>query len=113
MASKSRAIIVDAFSIGRLARGERWTFTEMTNRINVSSRGQPLFLDRMRLDPSSQTLAALGAMEGFGYLATVGLFADGVEAWERMVRSLQEELLKSPAIRGAASPLSRGGCVVR
>jgi urease accessory protein len=113
MGPKSRAILVDAFAIGRLARGERWTFTEMVNRIAVSSRGQPLFLDRMRLDPSSQTLAALGAMESFGYLATVGLFADGVDAWDSMVLSLQEELLKSPSIRGAASPISRGGCVVR
>jgi urease accessory protein len=113
MSPSSRAITVDAFAIGRLARGERWRFAEMDNRIAVSSLGQPLFLDRMRLDPSSQTLTALGAMESFGYLATVCLFADGVEDWESIVRSLQEELFKSPSIRGAASPLSRGGCVVR
>jgi len=113
MGPRSRSILVDAFAIGRLARGERWTFTEMVNRIAVSSRGRPLFLDCMRLDPSSQTPAALGAMESFGYLATVGLFADGVDAWESMVLSLQEELLKSPSIRGAASPISRGGCVLR
>jgi len=110
MSRKSRAIVVDAFAIGRLARGERWRFAEIVNRITVYSCGRPLFLDWMKIDPARQKPAA---MEGFGYVATVGFFGDEGVAWDKAVHRLQEELLKLPSIEGAASPLSRGGCVVR
>lgn len=113
MGPGSCAIVADAFAIGRIARGERWTFRELENRTTIRRQGRPLFLDRAMLDPSTQTLAGLGGMEGFGYLATIGLFADGFETWEGIARSLQEELHKLPSIQGAASPISRDGCLVR
>jgi urease accessory protein len=110
MGPKSRVILADAFAIGRLARGERWSFAEIVNRITVRSCGRPVFLDWMKIDPSRQRAAC---MDGFGYVATVGLLADGVVAWEKIVHDLQQEFVKSPSIEGAASLLSSGGCVVR
>ena len=113
MEPKSRAILVDAFAVGRLARGERWGFRELVNLITVSSRGQPLFLDRMRLDPSTQTPAGLGGMEGFGYHATLALFGERFDAWESMARALEEQMSELRSVLGGVSPISRGGCVVR
>ncbi len=111
--SESRAIVLDAFAVGRLARGERWGFRELVNRITVTSKGRPLFLDRTWLDPAKQTPTGLGGMEGFGYLATLLLFADGFGEWKNVACALAERLHELPSLRGGASPLARGGCVVR
>lgn len=113
LGSGSRAIVSDAFAVGRLARGERWQFRELVSRITVTLEGRPLFLDRIRLDPPSGIPAGLGGMEGFGYLATLMCFADGLESWESAARALEARLDEIPSVRGGVSPVSRGGLVVR
>ena len=113
MGSGSRAILLDSFAVGRLARGEQWNFKELVNRITVTSGGRPLFLDRAKLDPLKRTQAGVGGMEGFGYLATFLLFSDGVEDWTDTTCALGECLNELPSVRGGVSPISRGGCVVR
>lgn len=113
MGPESRVILSDAFAIGRLAREERWGFRELVSRASVTSRGRPLFLDSTRLDPSRRTPEGLGGMEGFGYLATLALFADGFQSWEPVVQTLDERLREVPSVLGGASPLVRGGCLVR
>jgi urease accessory protein len=112
MGPGSRAILSDAFAIGRLAREERWEFIELVSRTTITRQGRPLFLDRIRLAPA-RGIPEFGGMEGFGYLATLALFADGSERWENMVRALEEQLGEFPAVRGGASPTSGGGCLVR
>jgi urease accessory protein len=113
MGPGSRAILFDAFAIGRLARGERWDFRELVSRTTVTRQGRPLFLDRIRLDPSRGVPAGLGGMEGFGYLATLAFFADGFESWQDMAGALEERLDGFPSVLGGVSPISRGGCLVR
>ena len=109
----SRAIVLDAFAVGRLARGEQWNFKELVNRITITSEGRPLFLDRAKLDPLKQTQAGLGGTEGHGYFATFLLFSNGVEDWTDITSALGECLNNLPSILGGVSPISRGGCVVR
>lgn len=109
----SRAIVSDAFAIGRLAREERWAFRELVSRITVTSSGRPLFLDRIRLEPSRRTTEGLGGMERFGYLGTIALFAGGFAGWESVIRALEARLAGWPSLRGGVSPLARGGCLVR
>ncbi len=113
MGAGSRAILLDAFVIGRLAREERWEFRELVNRTTVMRHGRPLFLDRTRLEPGGRTPAGLGGMEGFGYFATLGCFADGVDRWEDAARSLGEQLKGIGSVLGGVSPVSGGGLVIR
>lgn len=109
----SRAIVSDAFAIGRLAREERWAFRELVSRITVTSSGRPLFLDRIKLEPSRRTTEGLGGMERFGYLASIALFADDFAGWEDMMAALEARLAGWPSVRGGVSPMARGGCLVR
>src|SRR3972149_2638624 len=85
MGPGSRVILSDALAIGRLAREERWAFRELVSRISVTSGGRPLFLDRIRLDPSRRIPQELGGMERFGDLASLALFADGFAGWGGVV----------------------------
>jgi len=113
MGPGSRVILSDALAIGRLAREERWAFRELVSRITVTSSGRPLFLDRIRLEPSRRVTEGLGGMERFGYLGTIALFADGFAGWESVIRALEARLAGWPSLRGGVSPLARGGCLVR
>jgi urease accessory protein len=113
MGPKSKAILFDAFAVGRLARGEKWMFRELVNRISVSSCGRPLFLDRIRLEPSTRNFTGLGGMEGFGYFATLVLFADGLEGWSEVACVLENRLSQFLSLSGGACPIPRGGCLVR
>ncbi len=113
MEKESRAVVFDGFAVGRLARGEEWTFKEIVNRTTVTCQGRPLFLGRARVDPSTRALAGLGKMEEFGYLASLGLFGEGFGRWETTARALEERLGELPALRGGVSQISRGDCLVR
>ncbi len=45
-------VLVDWFSAGRAARGERWTFRRFESRNEVSIDGELVFIDSLLLDPS-------------------------------------------------------------
>jgi urease accessory protein len=113
MGPGSRAILADAIAVGRLCRGERWGFSELVSRISITAQGQPRFLDRIRLGSSKWLPEGLGGMEGLGYVATFGLFADSVSNWEKVLHALEEQLRELPSIVGGVSPLARGGCLIR
>ena len=113
MGPGSCAIISDSLAVGRLARGERWAFRELTSRITVTSGGRLLFLDRISLDPSRRIPEGLGGMERFGYLASIALLADGFAGWENATAALEARLAGWPSVRGGVSAMARGGCLVR
>jgi urease accessory protein len=113
MARGSRAIILDSMASGRVAHGERWGFTEMDSRTEVNACGRPVYLHRAKIVPAANRPDRLGWMEDFDYLSNLGVFADGFTRWKEMAGALNEELNSIPSIRGAATLLSRGGCVAR
>ena len=113
MARGSRAIIFDSMASGRVAHGERWSFTEMDSRTEVFSCGRPAYINRTRIIPAAKRPDRLGWMEVFDYMSCIGLFAEGFTSWKEACAALNEELKSMPHICGAASLLSRGGCVVR
>jgi urease accessory protein len=113
MAAGSRAIILDSMASGRVAHGERWSFTEMDSRTEVLLRGKPAFVNRTRIAPASRNPRETGLMEEFNYMASLGLFADGLENWHSVAAAMNAELDRAPQIWGGVSLLSRGGCVVR
>ncbi len=113
MARGSRAIIFDSLASGRVAHGERWSFTEIDSRTEVLSCGRPAYINRTRIVPAAKRPDRLGWMEEFDYMSCMGLFAEGFTGWKEACAALNEELKSVPHICGAASLLSRGGCVVR
>ncbi len=113
MSARSCAIVFDALAMGRLVRGERWDFQELVNRVAITCQGRPIFLDRVALGPSKKQLAGLGGMEGFGYVATFGLFAESFGRWEALADALRKEMNELPSLVSGVSLLARCGCIVR
>ena len=113
MGPGSRAIIIDGFSAGRVARKERWLFKELTTELMVSSSGQPICRDRIRIQPESWTPSGLGGMEGASYAATMFLYADNGLDWHRTANTFTSWLLEDRNSVGAASALANGGCLLR
>jgi len=113
MARGSRAIILDSMASGRVAHGERWCFTEMDSRTEVYAQGKPVYINRTKIVPATKRPDQLGMMEEFDYMSCVGLFADGCTRWKEASAALNEVLKSVPNVRGAATLVSRGGCVVR
>jgi urease accessory protein len=113
MAAGSRAILLDSMASGRVAHGERWSFTEMDSRTEVFLCGKPAFLNRTRIDPAARNPREIGLLEEFDYMSCVGLFADGFENWHAVAAAMNAELARAPQVCGGVSLVSRGGCVVR
>ena len=63
MARGSRAIILDSMASGRVAHGERWSFTEMDSRTEVFACGRPAYINRTRIVPANETARPAG-MDG-------------------------------------------------
>jgi urease accessory protein len=113
MAPGSRAVILDSIAAGRVARGERWNFSEIDSRTEVIMCGKLAYLNRTKINPAARQPEHLGLMEEFSYMASLSLFADGFENWPRVAAAMNAELANVPKVKGGASLLSRGGCVVR
>jgi urease accessory protein len=113
MARGSRAILLDSFAAGRVARGERWTLSEIDSRTEIILCGKLAFLNHTKIDPAAQQLEHLGLMEAFSYMACLSLFADGFENWPGVASAMSVELENTPRVKGGVSLLSRGGCGVR
>ena len=108
----SAAIILDSLASGRVAHGERWSFTEVDSRIEVYVSGKPVFLNRTKIQPAEQR-REIGMMENYDYMICMGLFAEGQKDWKQVAAAMNAELETVPQVRGGVSPLSHGGCVIR
>ncbi|MGB6980532.1 MAG: urease accessory protein UreD [Candidatus Acidiferrales bacterium] len=113
LACGARAIVLDAMSAGRVARGERWEFAEFDSQVDVRTRGERIFFARTRICPNETAPGALGRMEEFNYMASLGIFADEFGEWRGVGDAMRAELERMPAVQGGASLLGRGGCTVR
>jgi urease accessory protein len=103
-------VLVDAFTAGRSARGERWDFARYAARTTVTREGRLLLADAIVLDPAHGDLRArMGRFDAFTTLAVFGPWA----------APLREAALLAPGagreapVAIAASPLGDDGAVVR
>jgi urease accessory protein len=111
---RSRLILYDGLSLGRVARGERWAFRSLASELRVTSSARPLYWDRLRLTSDRKPrLAALGGAEGCAYLGTVLLCEPGRADWNGVLAALLDLLEHQAEVQGGASVLARNGCVVR
>ena len=113
LARGSRAILLDSMASGRVAHSERWSFTSMDSRTEVFACGRPAYLNRTRIVPAMNRPDRPAWMEEFDYMSCMGLFADGFTRWKEVCAALNEDLNPLQSVRGAATLVSRGGCVMR
>jgi urease accessory protein len=67
--ASSSLLFVDAFTAGRVARGERWAFAHLESRLEVERAGQLWLREAVRLTPAQGPLQA--RMQGLEAFATV------------------------------------------
>ncbi len=110
------ALILDAWSVGRPARGEAWDFAELDLGLAVSDADGPILRERACLG-GSRFWDRLGGAEGHAYVATFAVVGSAGERsvdWESLARRLATAV---PAHEGAAqigvSALGRGGVLAR
>lgn len=113
MSRGSRAILLDTMASGRVAHGERWAFREIDSRVEVQACGKPAYIHRAKIAPHAKRPDRFGVMEGFDYIGSLAIFADGFMRWKELCAAINAELDLSASVRGGASLLPRGGCVVR
>ncbi len=110
LAAGASLVLVDAFTAGRSARGERWAFHRYAARTAVSLAGAPLVHDSILLDPAHGELGArLGRFDAF---ATVVLTGPRAAALAAAARDLPVPTRRAPLLQ-AVSPLGDDGAVVR
>jgi urease accessory protein len=113
LAPRSRLILYDGLSLGRVARGERWAFRSLASRVRIADGDRPLYEDCFRLTPDqAPALATLGGAEGCAYLGTLLFCEPSRPGWEDVLAAAWE-LVRQTEVQGGASLLARGGCVLR
>ena len=75
-------LLWDALASGRIARGERWAFTDLENEILITTASGNSLRERYVLDPATD-LGVVGLAEEWDYVASLYVVNDamGEEAW--------------------------------
>lgn len=110
LAPDANLALVDWFSSGRAARGERWAFAHFSSRNQVRVGDKTVFLDSLALDPADGDLTAqhrTGRFNCFGTLLLIG------PRLRDFAQQLLTEIGGAPVLRQAAlvcsaSPVADG-----
>jgi len=110
LAPGSALVLLDWFTSGRAARGERWQFSHLESRNDIFSNGELAVLDSIRLN--SPSVAA--HMDRFNCLATLLIFGAPLKsAVETVLAGISRRPVeKRGALAVSASPV-RGGLLLR
>jgi urease accessory protein len=114
MDETARLILVDAFSAGRVGRGEAWQFALLDSAVSVRDRQGWLLHDRFALRGIAGTDPAwdgLGYAESHPYFATIALI--GSFDREQFAADLREQCPGLDAGRIGVAVLTRGGLLIR
>ncbi|MBL9018299.1 MAG: urease accessory protein UreD [Myxococcales bacterium] len=73
LADTASLIVVDAWTAGRIARGERWAFDHLATRVTLEIAGEPVYDDGLLLSAAHGDLAArLGDTNAFATIVLAG-----------------------------------------
>lgn len=102
--------LVDWFTSGRTARGERWEFTRFQSRNDIFLGDERLLVDSLLLDAADGALDGSHRMGRFNCLALVVLVG---AAWREIAPRLLADIAVQPVARRAslvcsASPIRKG-----
>ena len=114
MDETARLILVDAFSAGRVGRGEAWQFALLDSAVSIRDRQGWLLHDRFALRGMATTHPAwdgLGYAESHPYFATIALI--GAFDREQFTADLREQCPVANAGRIGVAALTRGGLLIR
>ena len=95
----------EAYSAGRVGRGERFAFSFLTNRTRIFRAGVPEVIDGFELPGGGEPFA------GYSYTATI--YACGPHNFEVLAGRLHEVLSRLPGVLASSSAPATGVCVVR
>lgn len=107
-------VLVDWFTSGRAARGERWAFNHFQSRNDVFLSGERIFMDSVLLDSAAEPVTSphrTGRFNCFALLLLVG------EPLQTAATSLLESISANPVQRTAplvaSASLVRSGAILR
>ncbi len=114
-------VLVDWFTSGRSAAGERWAFSRYESRTDVSLAGRLVLRDAILLDPADGPIAAPHRAGQFDCFATAVLIGDRLnDAGRKILEAIGSKPIRQPAsaphagVIFSASPLAAGcGVVIR
>jgi urease accessory protein len=109
LAEEANLIAVDAWTAGRIARGERWAFERLATRLAIAIDGQPVLDDAVLLSREHGDLGSrLGELGAFATVVLVGPRL--AEASDRLAAEIAGRELASPLVTASRWPW---GLVVR
>lgn len=83
-------VLLDWFTAGRIAFGERWDFVRYASRNELVMQGRTVAMDALLLDPEDGLLTDLARMGSFDCMATVLLAGPRLDGWcDRLVEQVQ------------------------
>lgn len=114
LAADASLVLIDWFTAGRCASGERWAFSRYSSRTDVFLAGRHVFRDALLLDKSHGPLAGSCRTGRFGCFATVLIIGAAVEARAIDILGQIERapLPRDAPVVFAASPICPAGGVV-
>ena len=109
LAPGATVLLWDAIASGRVARGERWTFTSLENEIRIVTASGRSVLERYALAPSTH---GVGQAAAWDYVGSLYLIGDGVDAarWKQLDAQLATILDARPGtvLGGVSEPAVPG-----
>lgn len=117
LAGDATALVLDAWAVGRAARGEAWCFDALDIATVVNDAGGPLLIERVRLAAPALSRGwpgGLGGAEGMSYVATLAALAPARADWDGLVADLRGALTATGCgVSHGVTALARGGLLAR
>jgi urease accessory protein len=111
LAPGATLLLWDAVASGRIAREERWAFTDVENEIRITTASGSSLLERYVLDPATD-LGCVGLAEEWNYVASFYVVNDAVasDTWSRLESKIAPVLDERPAhvLGGVSTPTVPG-----
>lgn len=110
LAPDASLALVDWFSSGRAARGERWAFAHFSSRNEVRVGDQTVFLDSLALDPKDGDMTTQHRTGRFNCMGTLLLIGPKLrEASQKLMAEIAAApVLRQAALVCSASPIADG-----
>ena len=113
LAPGAAAVLCDAWSVGRMARGEAWLFHLLDSGIVATDAEGLLFKERLVVN-GARGWGGLGAADGMAYVAAVLCLAPSHPRLNGLAAALASGLAETVGdARTGVTPLARGGVLVR